>query len=124
MSAKIGHMKELYRLDYSNVLTAQYRVPTRAGVSTTINVNALLGAGSKAFVNINVTTFKGYEAAVEVSMYRYVFNLTISLATVKIVIDRFPTPYHHRPELTIADGEIHAEVVVRGFRMRLCCCYG
>ena len=118
-------MKELYKFDNTNVLTARYMVPMRAGQRTGVDIQALLGRGSGAFVNISVTTPKGYTASVNVLVYRYVVQVTPanSLALVNVMMYRFPQPPDYTAQLKVAHGHtnMHVDLVVSGFRLCLCC---
>jgi hypothetical protein len=124
MSVNIGDMRELYVFDSTYVLTAQYMLPMRAGGRTGIDVQPLIGRFCGAFVNIDVTTPKGCATTVDVSVYKYVVTLVISLLTVNVMMDRYAQPRHFRPELRVGLGETDkvVEQVVSWFR--LCHCSG
>jgi hypothetical protein len=77
-----NHAKELHRYDWVNELTAHYAVSVAAGERIGIKVQTLVGFGSDAFVNINVTTPLGCAATMNVLVYWCVVTQPISLATV------------------------------------------
>jgi hypothetical protein len=60
--------------------------PVRAGQRISVDVRALLGNRSQAFVNMNVKTTKDCVATVEASVYQYVVVLKICVPTVNIKI--------------------------------------
>jgi hypothetical protein len=109
-------MKELYKFDNTKTLTARFMVPMRAGQRTGIDIQALLGRGSVAFVNISVTTPKGYTVSVNVLVYRYVVTPVNSFATVNNMMYRFPQPPDYTPQLKVAHGDtnMHVDQMVSG----------
>jgi len=78
MSVNAGGMRELSMFASTNVLTAQYMLPTRAGRRTGIDIQSFIGRFWDAFVNIDITTPKGCSTTVDVLVYKYVVIMMIS----------------------------------------------
>jgi hypothetical protein len=60
----------LYRFAVTNLLKGSYTVTMKEGQRSIVEVQALVGNGSEAFLNINFTTTKGSVATVDISVYR------------------------------------------------------
>ena len=95
----------------------------KEGERRVLDVQALVGTQSEAFVNFNFTTPKGCVTTVDISVYRYVVPLRICLATVDFMMYRFPKPYHDKVELKVSsgDGEYDLSNEVSVFRLCSCC---